>query len=133
MTDPSLAEKLADWAIGAGNAPLISVSQAPDEVLRTQQAHGRDRTAAAIDALFARLARALVDRGVTRLVAAGGETSGAVTLGLNLHRLDVGPQIAPGVPALASGGLRLALKSGNFGGPDFFARAVAVLGGQAEA
>lgn len=133
LTDPSLAEKLADWAIGAGNAPLISVSQAPDEVLRTQQAHGRDRTAAAIDALFARLARALVDRGVTRLVAAGGETSGAVTLGLNLHRLDVGPQIAPGVPALASGGLRLALKSGNFGGPDFFARAVAVLGGQAEA
>ena len=40
----------------------------------------------------------------------------------------IGRQIAPGVPALAAGPLRLALKSGNFGGPDFFARALAVLG-----
>lgn len=73
-----MAETLADWAIAVGNAPLISVSQAPDEVLRVQKAYGRERTAAAIDALFARLGRGLVDRGVTRQVVAGGETSCAV-------------------------------------------------------
>lgn len=132
LTDPTLPDALADWAVTAGDAPLISVSQSPEQVLAVQQAHGRDRTAAAIDAMFARLAPALVQRGVTRLVVAGGETSGAVTLGLGLDRLDVGPQIAPGVPALAAGGLRLALKSGNFGGPDFFARAVAALGEHAD-
>lgn len=129
LGDPALPETLADWALAVGDAPLISVSQPPEEVLAVQQAHGRERTAAAIDEMFARLARALVERGVTRLVVAGGETSGAVTLGLELDRLDVGPQIAPGVPALAAGGLRLALKSGNFGGVDFFPRAIAVLGG----
>lgn len=133
LTDPSLVETLADWALSVGGAPLITVSQTPEEVLRIQYIHGRDRTAAAIDAMFAQLARALVDRGVTRLVVAGGETSGAVTLGLGLDKLNVGPQIALGVPALAAGGLRLALKSGNFGGPDFFARAVAVLGGEGNA
>ncbi|MEZ5752159.1 MAG: four-carbon acid sugar kinase family protein [Paracoccaceae bacterium] len=133
LADPALPQKLADWALTAGEAPMISVSQPPEAVLRVQETHGRERTAAAIDAMFAALARALVDRGVTRLVVAGGETSGAVTLGLGLDRLDVGPQIAPGVPALAAGGLRLALKSGNFGGADFFTRAVALLGGETSA
>lgn len=128
LDNPALPEALADWAMQAGNAPLIAVSQPPEQVLATQAAYGRERTADAIDAMFGRLALALVARGVTRLVVAGGETSGAVTLGLGLERLQVGPQIAPGVPALAAGGLRLALKSGNFGGPDFFGRAVAILG-----
>lgn len=133
LTDPALPETLADWALAAGDAPLIAVSQPPEQVLAVQAANGRERTAAAIEGMFARLAQALVARGVTRLVVAGGETSGAVTLGLGLDRLDVGPQIAPGVPALAAGGLRLALKSGNFGGPDFFARALAVLEGRGNA
>jgi uncharacterized protein YgbK (DUF1537 family) len=71
----------------------------------------------------------LVARGVTRLVTAGGETSGAVVEGLGLPALDIGPEIAPGVPALRGGpALVLALKSGNFGGPDFFAEAAAILG-----
>lgn len=132
LNDPSLPELLADWALEVGNAPLITVSQPPDKVLSVQDAYGRERTAAAIDSMFACLACALVTRGVARLVVAGGETSGAVTLGLGLDRLDVGPQIAPGVPALAAGGLRMALKSGNFGGPDFFSRAVAVLEGKTD-
>jgi 3-dehydrotetronate 4-kinase len=128
LENPALPDDLADWALQAGNAPLIAVSQPPEQVLVAQATHGRERTAQAIDTMFARLVSALVARGVTRLVVAGGETSGAVTLGLGLKRLQVGPQIAPGVPALAAGELRLALKSGNFGGPDFFARAVALLG-----
>jgi 3-dehydrotetronate 4-kinase len=53
--------------------------------------------------------------------------------GLGLSALAIGPEIAPGVPALkaADRPLRLALKSGNFGGPDFFAKALRVLGDDA--
>lgn len=133
LSDESLPERLADWVLSAGPAPLVAASQPPEEVRRNQAAHGQDHVAAAIEAMFARLARLLAERGVTRFVVAGGETSGAVTLGLGIRSLDVGPQIAPGVPALAAGGLRLALKSGNFGGPDFFERALEVLGGGSDA
>ena len=67
-----------------------------------------------------------------RLVVAGGETSGAVVNRLGLQGFLIGPEIAPGVPALrvigrAHAGLGIALKSGNFGGPDFFARALDML------
>jgi uncharacterized protein YgbK (DUF1537 family) len=66
-------------------------------------------------------------------VVAGGETSGAVVNRLGLQGFLIGAEIAPGVPALtvigrAHAGLRIALKSGNFGGPDFFARALDMLG-----
>ena len=43
--------------------------------------------------------------------------------------MDIGAEIAPGVPWCvardAAGPLAVALKSGNFGGPDFFAEALA--------
>lgn len=118
---------LADWAMAQPAPALIAASQAADAVRAAQAAHGRARVAEAIETTFARLAAALRDRGVTRFVVAGGETSGAVATGLGIEAFDIGPEIAPGVPALAAGPLRLALKSGNFGGPDFFARALAVL------
>ncbi|MCB1994250.1 MAG: hypothetical protein KDG49_22585, partial [Geminicoccaceae bacterium] len=47
--------------------------------------------------------------------------------------LAIGPQIDPGVPACTSLGktpLALALKSGNFGGPDFLTRAFAHMPGE---
>ena len=70
--------------------------------------------------------------GITRLITAGGETSGAVVEGLALTELQIGPEIAPGVPAIRAGEhLTLALKSGNFGATDFFAHAAAVLEGSA--
>jgi 3-dehydrotetronate 4-kinase len=62
---------------------------------------------------------------------AGGETSGACVQALGITQLRIGPQIDPGVPwchaELATRGLHLALKSGNFGALDFFTRAFAVL------
>lgn len=118
---------LADWAMAQPAPALIAASQAAGAVRAAQAAHGRARVAEAIETTFARLAAALRDRGVTRFVVAGGETSGAVATGLGIEAFDIGPEIAAGVPALAAGPLRLALKSGNFGGPDFFARALAVL------
>ena len=49
---------------------------------------------------------------------------------MKVAAIRIGPQIEPGVPWTASLGeepLALALKSGNFGGPDFFAKAFEVL------
>ena len=76
---------------------------------------------------MAEIAEALVARGVRRLIVAGGETSGAVVQRLGISHLRIGAAIDPGVPwtyAEGSGpALRLALKSGNFGAPDFFVKA----------
>ncbi|HTI01448.1 MAG TPA: nucleotide-binding domain containing protein, partial [Acidisoma sp.] len=74
----------------------------------------------------------LTQAGLGRLVVAGGETSGSVVNRLGLQAFRIGAEIAPGVPALGvigthHAGLRIALKSGNFGGPDFFARALNAL------
>ncbi|MEL6685613.1 MAG: nucleotide-binding domain containing protein, partial [Pseudomonadota bacterium] len=80
--------------------------------------------AAAIEALFAQLAPAIAAKGARRLVVAGGETSGAVVTGLGADRLTIGPRAAAGVPLVRSGDMALALKSGNFGGHDFFAAAL---------
>ena len=48
-----------------------------------------------------------------------------MTQALGVTRLDIGPEIAPGVPWCAAtsdgNGIALALKSGNFGTEDFFA------------
>jgi len=86
--------------------------------------YGTDTIATAIEGLFAKLAAALTQAGVRRLIVAGGETSGAVVEGLQADRLVIGPKLAAGVPALKADGVSLALKSGNFGGPDFFAEAL---------
>lgn len=113
-----------------GEAPLVYSSAAPEKVGALQQAHGREAIATALDTLFAETAARLVYDGVRRLVVAGGETSGAVVSALALDALAIGPEIDPGVPALAAADgrpLALALKSGNFGAPDFFAKALHVL------
>ncbi|GAA5168827.1 3-oxo-tetronate kinase [Ornithinimicrobium tianjinense] len=105
-------------------APLVYATAEPEEVARVQQQHGPG-SSAAIESFFASLARELAAAGVRRFVVAGGETSGAVTGALGVTGFEIGPQIAPGVPwvrALGSG-VELALKSGNFGDPDFFATA----------
>ena len=93
--------------------------------------YGKEKVAAAIEEFFAELARLLAQAGIRRLISAGGETSGAVVSGLAIPAFEIGPEIDPGVPALrvVGGDLVLALKSGNFGADDFFAKAAAVLAG----
>jgi 3-dehydrotetronate 4-kinase len=130
MSGEVTARTLADWALAQGNLPLIYTSADPVVVADAQNRFGKDIIAAKIEALFADLARALVAGGITRLISAGGETSGAVVEGLGLSALQIGPEIDAGVPMIrASDSLVLALKSGNFGGPDFFARAAALMEG----
>ena len=117
----------------AGKAPLAYSSGTPEEVAAMQARFGREKVASALDTLFADTARHLVSAGIRRLVVAGGETSGAVVSALDLGALAIGAEIDPGVPVLVSGGERpvaLALKSGNFGAPDFFRKALERLAGR---
>jgi uncharacterized protein YgbK (DUF1537 family) len=117
-----------------GKAPLVYSSGNPDEVKAAQDKYGRHQVATAIENLFSDLAKAVVDSGIRRLVVAGGETSGAVVSALGLEALTIGPEIDPGVPVLYTqkgAPLALALKSGNFGAPDFFTKALAAMEGRA--
>jgi uncharacterized protein YgbK (DUF1537 family) len=128
-----VAEDVLAWARPRlGSAPVLVYSTAePDAVRAAQSALGRERSGALVEDLLAEVARGLVAAGVTRLVVAGGETSGAVVGGLGVSMLEIGPEIDPGVPwTLAADGrpLALALKSGNFGTTDFFTKALKQLG-----
>ena len=119
-------ERLKEGAI------LIASSSTPDQVAALQSRHGRDAAGHAIEQAMADIAEGLVQSGVRRLVVAGGETSGAVVDRLRIPGFLVGPEIAAGVPVLravgAKGGdMLLALKSGNFGGPEFFADALELM------
>jgi uncharacterized protein YgbK (DUF1537 family) len=111
---------------------LIASSSTPNEVAALQARHGREAAGHAIEQAMADIAEGLVASGLRRLVVAGGETSGAVVDRLGLPGFLVGAEIAAGVPVLRavgakSGEMLLALKSGNFGGPEFFADALALL------
>ena len=123
------AECVAGWAMEAEGIPLVYSSADPMVVREVQRVFGKERSAAALESFFADVARALVEMGATRLLPAGGETSGAVVEGLGLDALEIGPEIDPGIPALRAGPtLALALKSGNFGAPDYFVKAASILG-----
>lgn len=141
--DPlSLAEGNTQWkqalafalARLSSNSPvLIYASADPEKVSIAQQALGAVRAGALVEEALSQLAVTLVNKGVGRLLVAGGETSGAVVSALGITILRIGEQIDPGVPwtqaPLAGRGtpLSLALKSGNFGEVDFFTRAFEVL------
>jgi uncharacterized protein YgbK (DUF1537 family) len=108
---------------------LVTATASPDEVRRVQAQLGVAASAELIEHTLAELVRTAVDEwGVTRVIVAGGETSGAVVEALGVRMLHLGERAAPGVtwsvatregrPAVA-----LLLKSGNFGGEDLFTTA----------
>ncbi|HQO53962.1 MAG TPA: four-carbon acid sugar kinase family protein, partial [Ottowia sp.] len=132
----AVVRQALDWAQGrlAADAPLLVYSTAePAAVQAIQQRLGVARAGELVEQTLAAIARGLVGLGVRQLVVAGGETSGACVQALGVAQLRIGAQIDPGVPwchaasPLAPQGLHIALKSGNFGGEDFFTRAFAVL------
>jgi uncharacterized protein YgbK (DUF1537 family) len=121
-----------DWAKPlVGERPiLVSATAPPEAVAEVQRRLGRERAGALVEETLAAIARGLAAKGVRRFVIAGGETAGAVVQALGVTGLRIGRQIDPGVPWTMSLGeppLALALKSGNFGSPDFFERAFFVL------
>ena len=128
------ARRAVAWAVERlGSGPMLIASSAtPDQVAALQSRHGRDAAGHAIEQAMADIAEGLVRSGVRRLVVAGGETSGAVVDRLQIPGFLVGEEIAAGVPVLravgvGNGEMLLALKSGNFGGPEFFSDALKLM------
>ena len=114
---------------------LVYATAAPDAVKAVQARLGVQQAGALVEGALSTIAHGLVAAGVGRLVVAGGETSGACVQLLGITELRIGTQIDPGVPwcharceVAPAGALHLALKSGNFGGTDFFSRAFTLLG-----
>ncbi|MBY5420299.1 3-oxo-tetronate kinase [Rhizobium leguminosarum] len=134
LAGPDEIATAISWAgerISAGPV-VIAASAAPETVSRLQSLYGREASGHAIETATSIIVAELVERGVRRLVIAGGETSGAAVDRLAIPAFLIGPEIAPGVPVLrtvgnAQGDMLLALKSGNFGGEDFFTAALAMM------
>ncbi len=128
IVDGDVVGETLAWAARAmESGPVLVYSTAdPDAVRAVQQRLGVEKAGAMVEEALARIAKGLVEKGARQLIVAGGETSGAVVQALGIERLRIGPQIDPGVPwcaarsPVAGGTLHLALKSGNFGTPDFF-------------
>ncbi len=138
-----VVERALAWAAGLGGrsgdrsggtsgvTPLFYATTDAATLAQTQAQLGVAEAGALVEQALAGIAQGLLARGTQRLVVAGGETSGAVVQALGVHTLRIGAAICPGVPwtqALRAPGqapLQLALKSGNFGSPDFFAEALA--------
>ncbi|MBR0738265.1 four-carbon acid sugar kinase family protein [Bradyrhizobium liaoningense] len=128
------AQRALAWAqpLLANGPVLIASSATPEAVAAVQARHGRDAAGHAIEQAMADIADGLVQAGVRRLIVAGGETSGAVVDRLKIPGFLVGVEIAAGVPVLRAvgaqaGEMLLALKSGNFGGPEFFSDALGLM------
>jgi uncharacterized protein YgbK (DUF1537 family) len=133
IEDAGEIERTLNWAKDrmASGPILIASSKDPEQVAALQARYGRDKSGHAIEGALAEIASGLVSFGVRRLVVAGGETSGAAVDRLGVSAFRLGPEIAPGVPLMRTvgrkgGELQMALKSGNFGGRDFFTHALAM-------
>jgi uncharacterized protein YgbK (DUF1537 family) len=127
-----VAQEALAWARPrlASEPVLIYATASPQDVKAVQRELGAERAGHLVEQALAQIATGLVQAGVRKLVVAGGETAGAVVGALGIRSLRIGPQIDPGVPwteSLDAEPIALALKSGNFGSPDFFAKALAQL------
>ena len=136
---------------------LVYSTAESSAIKAVQKQLGVDEAGALVERTLAAVARGLVALGVGQLIVAGGETSGACVQALGITQMHIGPQIAPGVPwchavsqpprsalrvlaaprggaaslgvarRLDTSGIHIALKSGNFGGNDFFTDAFKML------
>jgi uncharacterized protein YgbK (DUF1537 family) len=110
-----------------GEGPVLVYSSAgPDDRARARAAMGAN-TSDILERTLGQLAREAVALGATRVVVAGGETSGAVVQALGVRSVVVDGEADRGVPWCRTSGtpsLALLLKSGNFGAPDLLVRAV---------
>jgi uncharacterized protein YgbK (DUF1537 family) len=127
------ADAVMEWlaAQDLARAPLVYATAAPESVKAAQDRLGAAQAGAMIEDVLSKCALASRDAGARRFIVAGGETSGAVTKALGVNALEIGAEIAPGVPwtYCRAGGheVALALKSGNFGAEAFFTDAQSVL------
>jgi uncharacterized protein YgbK (DUF1537 family) len=121
-----------DWALEQsrrGSVLLFSTDR-HEAVQAVQMQLGREEAGALLEHAFGQIASALAANGVRTFVVAGGETAGAVLDSLDVRMVEFGDDVEPGVPwtySIHPEGFTFALKSGNFGGPDFFLKALEVV------
>lgn len=130
MAGVDVVADAAQWAQGQRGDFLIYSTASPEEVRRVQAGFSAALVSERLEQTLADIAGKLAGSGCKRFVIAGGETSGAVVRKLGVKALRIGPSIAPGVPwtySVAEPFVSLVLKSGNFGGPRFFADALALI------
>ena len=126
------ATAIAGWVASQpdGSTPLVYSSADPAALAAIHERLGTAASGVLVEQVLADIARLLQADGFTRFLIAGGETSGAVVAALGVKMLEIGPEIDPGVPwtrSINGPDLALALKSGNFGAPDFFLKAWTLL------
>lgn len=131
-----VVQQVLDWHAQQKETCLIYATSPPEEVAALQKEFGANSLGEQIEHCFAEIAQGLIAQQVRRFVVAGGETSGAVVNALGVQSLKIGATIDPGVPWTAgqvgkplldtAAPVLLALKSGNFGTDDFFAKALAM-------
>jgi uncharacterized protein YgbK (DUF1537 family) len=124
----------ACWESEPDRPLLVHSTAEAASVIALHARLGVERTGDLVERALAGVASAVVAKGVRQLVVAGGETSGVCARALGVNRMQIGPQIDPGVPwcyassaVIPDGGLHIALKSGNFGSEDFFTKAFTFL------
>lgn len=128
LTNKQYVNDVFDWVMTNNHAelaPLVYATADTATLKAIQEEFGAHASSHAVEQFFRDLAIQLQSNGVKNFIVAGGETSGVVTQSLAVKGFYIGPQIAPGVPWVKSldGTLSLALKSGNFGDENFFAKA----------
>jgi uncharacterized protein YgbK (DUF1537 family) len=124
----ALAAAALSWydALNPSPAPLFYSSATPAELRVVQETLGAGPSAEILETATGLIARGLIERGVRKLVSAGGETSGAVVAALGVTGGIIGEEEARGVPWIFTASehpLALLLKSGNFGDADLLVRA----------
>ena len=109
------------------NGDVLIYSSDNINQVKEAQKFGKELISNLLESTMAELSKRAIDNGIKRIIVAGGETSGAVTMSLGYNSFIIGRSVAPGVPVmipLNDLGVRLVLKSGNFGQEDFFIRAL---------
>lgn len=126
-------QEIVDFILSHPEEAVLVYSSDNAENVKEVQKLGKEKIADLLEKTISEVAATLVSRGYGRIVVAGGETSGAVTKALGYDAFEIGESIAPGVPVMKPVGnteVKLALKSGNFGQPDFFTRALNMMKGK---
>ncbi|WP_380178291.1 3-oxo-tetronate kinase [Kalamiella sp. sgz302252] len=128
LHDANYLTSVANWVLDHAPealAPLVYATQPPQIIEIVQKSYGAAFVSEKIERFFADLARTLNAAGFNKFIVAGGETSGAVTQGLNIRGMVIGEAVAPGVPwtQVLDEKKWVILKSGNFGNSDFFLKA----------
>ncbi|MEJ8847921.1 3-oxo-isoapionate kinase OiaK [Variovorax rhizosphaerae] len=126
---------VAATAIERGTSAIVFSAEGPEDPsvtgfnqLAVAAGLGRHDAARQVGTALAEVMRRLLDRvRLTRVVVAGGDSSGEVASALDIQALTVAAGLAPGAPlcrawssAKVRDGLEIVLKGGQIGGVDFF-------------